>query len=655
MSDAPGYSSGAAGLGLSVGTTNLAAVRAGRTPVSRRSVLTLWENRPAEVGVPSQNPELTSPNLTASGLVLRGFVERVGDPVPLVAADGSAHQGEVLVATALEAMARAVGNGGAPGPVVVAVPAHWGPVATGALRGALRDRQTLSPGGVAPMIVSDAAAALVALQANPGLPTRGVVALCDFGGSGSSVTLADAGANLAPIGETLRVGEFSGDQIDQALLNYALAGIRSAGADDTSGTAAVGPLTRLREECRLAKERLSTDTATTVPVDLPLIRSESRLTRADLESVITPSLAVFLNALGDALERNRIPAASLAAVATVGGGAAIPLINQQLSEALRVPVITGPGPGLTAAAGAALLAARGTAPEAPTSIAVAAADAPTSLAPSAWAASTAGQAAGESASDGSPSATFRALAWSQDDDAVGEPVPYVGKDYDCRPEYGPPAATGARPEVEFEADDHDTVLAAPLLPWYRRPALLFGIAATLAAVGVGGLVVKLTTSDSAPTTTTTRVTKPGEDPGTPAPPPPPPFTTTVTGSNGQPTVTTVTPTNTAAPTSESSPSPSASTTTTTTTPTTTTTTPTTTTTTTTTPTTTRTTATTTQPPTTTEAPPTTTAAPPPTTTVAPPEPTTAAPPEPTTAAPAASTQAAVTAEPVPTTSPAPLG
>ena len=39
-------------LGLSIGTANLVAARPGRAPVSRRAVLTLWDNRPAEVGVP---------------------------------------------------------------------------------------------------------------------------------------------------------------------------------------------------------------------------------------------------------------------------------------------------------------------------------------------------------------------------------------------------------------------------------------------------------------------------------------------------------------------------------------------------------------------------------------------------------------------------
>ncbi len=644
-------------LGLSIGTMNLAAALPGRPPVSRRSVLTLWDgNRPPDIGVPSQNPELTSPNLSAVGVVLRGFVERVGDPVPIVASDGSAHRGEALLTLGLDAMSRIVDP--LPSAVVVAAPAYWGPATIGALRGALRSSPTLSPGGVPPLIISDTTAALAALQSAPGLPTRGVVALCDFGAAGTSITLADAGANLAPIGETMRVAEFSGDHIDQVLLNHVLAGVRSAGGDDTAGTAAVGPLTRLREECRLAKERLSTDVATTIPAELPGYRADVRLTRAELEQVASGPLDVFLDALGDVLEHNAIPGASVAAIAAVGGGAAMPLISQRLSEALRVPVVTRPAPGLLAAAGAALLAARGTEPDSPTSIAVAAADAPTGLAPAAWAASTAGRAATESASDGAPSATYRALAWSQDDDVAKEPVPYAGEDYrpaPAYPEYPPHTDPGLRPAADFDTEAGGPVVEPPLLPWYRRPALLFGIAAALAAVAVGGLAIKLTDSESTPTTTTTRVTKPGEPASTESPaPPPPPTTITMTGSNGQTTVTTVTP----PPTTTQAPPPTSdtttpTTTTTTTTPTTTTTTTTTTptTTTTTTPTTTRTTTTTQPPVTTTTAPPVTTTEAPPTTTAAPVT-TTAAPVVTTTVAPAVTTQAVVPTEPVVTTAPA---
>ena len=124
-------------LGLSIGTTNLVAARVGRPPVMRRAVLTLFPDRAPEVGVAAENPALNQP-----GVVLTGFVERVGDPVPLVAEDGSSHSGERVLVEALDAMARTVGGGQ---PVAIAVPAHWGPAMIGALRGALRDKPNLSP------------------------------------------------------------------------------------------------------------------------------------------------------------------------------------------------------------------------------------------------------------------------------------------------------------------------------------------------------------------------------------------------------------------------------------------------------------------------------------------------------------------------------
>src|SRR5215217_9235637 len=67
-------------LGLSIGATNLVAARVGRPPVMRRAVLTLFPDRAPEVGAPAEDPALGQP-----GVVLSGFVDRVGDPVPLVA------------------------------------------------------------------------------------------------------------------------------------------------------------------------------------------------------------------------------------------------------------------------------------------------------------------------------------------------------------------------------------------------------------------------------------------------------------------------------------------------------------------------------------------------------------------------------------------
>src|SRR6478735_6532722 len=248
-------------LGLSIGTTNLVAARVGNQPVIRRSVLTM-----------------------ADGTLLTGFVERIGDSVPLVAPDGSTHPADRLLVDALAAIVQA--SGGQPVPeITIAVPAYWGMTTLRTLRTALRASPDLAANGTPARLVSDAVASLTALHANLGLPSQGVVALLDFGGGGTSITLTDAGAAFEAIDESTRFTEFAGDQIDQALLGHIVDGIAATGGIDPSGTAAVGSLSRLREECRRAKERLSVDTETEVTAELPGYRAAIRVARTELESL----------------------------------------------------------------------------------------------------------------------------------------------------------------------------------------------------------------------------------------------------------------------------------------------------------------------------------------------------------------------------------
>jgi hypothetical protein len=187
--------------------------------------------------------------------------------------------------------------------------------------------------------------------------------------------------------------------------------------------------------------------------------------------------------------------ANVSAVATVGGGANIPRVTQQLSERLRAPVVTTPQSQLNVAAGAALVADRALEADAPTGMAptglAPAADAPTGMAAAGWAAGAAGLAASESASDGTPSATFRALAWSQDDAAGAEPVPYSGEDYTF--DQGP---TDARPQVAFAHEEEGYEPEPGPLPWYKRPPILFGAAAAAVLLAIGGLAITLTSTSS---------------------------------------------------------------------------------------------------------------------------------------------------------------
>ena len=155
-------------LGLSIGSTNLAAVTADHA-ITRKPVLTLFRQRPPEVGVPSENPKLDQP-----GLVITDFVDRVGDPVAIEAADGSVHRSEALAADALRALAYTA-TGGRPLPESVAItyPAHWARKAVDELGSALSRVSEWSNRARPLTLIPDAAAALFAVRANPGIPAPG--------------------------------------------------------------------------------------------------------------------------------------------------------------------------------------------------------------------------------------------------------------------------------------------------------------------------------------------------------------------------------------------------------------------------------------------------------------------------------------------------
>ena len=368
-------------LGLSIGATNLAAVAAGQA-ITRKPVLTLYPERAPEVGIPAENPRLDQP-----GLVMTGFVNRVADPRGVVAADGSVHRSEELIADAMRALAYAV-TGGRPLPESVAVtyPAQWASPVVDALGTALSSVAEWSNRARPLLLIPDAAATLLAVRTSPGIPAHGTVAVCDFGGTGTNVTFMRADGDYQALAPTVRLHDFSGDLIDQALLSAVISHMPSAASfDQPSDTVAIGSLSRLRTACRVAKEELSSSTVTTLTDGLT---GEIRVARGDLDEAIRTPLDRFVAVLENALARNGIH--DLVAIVSAGGAANIPAITTTLSQYFRVPVITTPRPQLTAATGAALRAAHGPGDSAATATASAPAAPVTATAQAAPVGSTAG-------------------------------------------------------------------------------------------------------------------------------------------------------------------------------------------------------------------------------------------------------------------------
>lgn len=341
-------------LGLSIGTTNLVAACNGSSPVTRRAVLTLYPHCAPKVGVPAEDPSLIEP-----GMLMSGFVERIGDSVALVSSDGSAHDPDLLMVEALDAMVVAAGANAGSSEISIAVPAYWKPGTVQALRNGLRTHVGFVRSGMAPRLVSDAVAAVTAVNSELSLPDDGVVGLFDFGGAGTSATLVRLGGDFEPVTTTMRCADFSGNEIDHALLLRVFDELGDGGQIDSANTEAAGPIGLLREQCRAAKERLSMDTDTELVIDLGGRSRTIQVTRDELEDLVQDRLTGLIFAFDEMLVRCQKTWADLAAVVSVGGVASIPLVKQRLSTHTRIPVLTPAQPALAAATGALLLASRG--------------------------------------------------------------------------------------------------------------------------------------------------------------------------------------------------------------------------------------------------------------------------------------------------------
>ncbi|GGF12649.1 Hsp70 family protein [Williamsia phyllosphaerae] len=354
----------ASGLGLKIGSSASVAVSTTRSgtydALVRQTALEL---------VPGRAPVLTAAGgVSTASSDLAGFTQRVGDPVALVADDGRRFSGEELYATALACLARESGSDASS--VVVACPNGWQAYTVDALRAAA-ETQGLSDVTFVPEAIAAVAAAEATRPeglASGGVPRSGgshaaapatdtdLVVVYDLGGSALDIAVVRTGDASQIIGRPVRSEDISGDAFDQLILTHVLESVSALDDLDPFAPDTVEALATLRGRCTAAKEALSSDTDTTVSVELPDLRTETRLVRSEVEDLLHEPIATSLTLLRETVAGTGHSLSDVTAIVLTGGGSAVPLVTEMMSSMLRVPVIVDADPVTTSAFGAAILA-----------------------------------------------------------------------------------------------------------------------------------------------------------------------------------------------------------------------------------------------------------------------------------------------------------
>jgi molecular chaperone DnaK len=350
-------------LGIDFGTTSTVAAVCRRQPGSPHavevvalssrsltmpSVVYLGPDGEVVLGEAAQRRVLLEPER-----VVREFKRRIGDDVPVVVGDqryGAHELAARLVRWVLDLVVEREGE--QPDQITITHPAGWGEHKKSLFRRAIR--QQGMPDAV---FLSEPQAAALGYANTSRVTAGSTLAVYDLGGGtfdAAMVRKSDTGS-FELLGMPQGMEHLGGMDFDEAVLGHvrtALGGaLERLDQRDPMMVTAVGTL---RRECTEAKEALSTDTETAVPVLLPTVRTQVRLVRAELEAMIRPALENTVEVLEHTVHGVGLTPADITAVLLVGGSSRIPLVTQLISERFMVPVAVDTDPATAVAVGAAL-------------------------------------------------------------------------------------------------------------------------------------------------------------------------------------------------------------------------------------------------------------------------------------------------------------
>lgn len=289
------------------------------------------------------------------GRIARDFVQRVGDPVPLLVG-GENYSAPALTAGLAswvvgQVMAR---EGGPPEQIVLSHPTGWGAYRRGLLHTALWE---IGLGNVT-LLPEAVAAAESHVAAGFDGRTLAVHALRDDGCTAGVVGRARTGG-FTVLGWADEGGPYGGPELDldEALGNHVRAELgRQLGPRQLDEPQVRVALLGLPQECARARERLTVAAETDVRLHLPHGPIRVPVTRAEFTELIRPAVQVTVDSLVGTVRSVGLPPGELDGVLLIGDWARTPLVAELVEARFPGLVSVGTDPEVTAAAGAAAAA-----------------------------------------------------------------------------------------------------------------------------------------------------------------------------------------------------------------------------------------------------------------------------------------------------------
>ncbi|HET9253964.1 MAG TPA: Hsp70 family protein [Pseudonocardiaceae bacterium] len=346
-------------LGVDLGTTFVAAATAS---ANRATMFTLGDRDvaiPAAVYLREDGALVTGEAAVLRAVsdpdrVGREFKRRLGNPTPVTLGGQSFAVTALLGALLRDVLVRVTATEGAgPERVVLTHPANWGP-----FRRALFEEVGAYAGLESPPMVTEPEAAGAHYAASRLLAEGQTVGVYDLGGGTFDATvLRKRAGGVDILGTPEGIERLGGVDFDEAVLSFVdHAADGALGELDPRDVRAAAALARLRADCVLAKEALSVDTETVVPVFLPGRHFEVRISRAEFEDLIRAQIESTVGALARTLASAGVSPGQLSAVLLVGGSSRIPLVARMVSAELGRPIVVDTHPKYAVALGAATLA-----------------------------------------------------------------------------------------------------------------------------------------------------------------------------------------------------------------------------------------------------------------------------------------------------------